>query len=102
MSKYDNSDVISILKRVYDPETSVDIVTEGLVYGFTVNELTTEIWMSFESNTPVCYFCKLISWGLMQEITERIVEEFSKEGYINIKVLEALNPKNYYNTLIKT
>jgi len=39
--------VTATLKRVRDPETGVDIVTEGLVYGYTANELITEIWMRF-------------------------------------------------------
>ncbi|MGB9695116.1 MAG: iron-sulfur cluster assembly protein [Caldisericaceae bacterium] len=99
MDKFDDRAIIEILKRIKDPETGLDIVSEGLVYGFTVNELKTEIWMSFESNTPVCYFCKLISWALIQKITQSIVEEFSKSGYINIKVVEALNPKIYYNLI---
>ena len=48
----DKEKIIEILKRVKDPETGVDIVTLGLVYGFTIDENITEIWVDFQGNTP--------------------------------------------------
>jgi len=91
--------VIATLKRVLDPETGVDIVSEGMVYGYTANELVTEIWMSFMSSTPVCSFCKAIAWTLIEKISDRIVEELQKKGYKNVRVVDALNPRIYYKTM---
>ncbi len=90
--------VMATLKRVLDPETGLDIVTERMVYGYTANELVTEIWMSFMSGTPVCPFCKTIAWSLIDKITDRIVEELRKEGYQNVRVVDALNPRIYYKS----
>ena len=90
--------VIATLKRVLDPETGVDIVTERMVYGYTANELVTEIWMSFMSSTPVCSFCKAIAWSLIDKISDRIVEELQREGYRNVRIVDALNPKIYYRS----
>jgi metal-sulfur cluster biosynthetic enzyme len=90
--------VIATLKRVLDPETGVDIVTERMVYGYTANKLVTEIWMSFMSSTPVCSFCKAIAWSLIDKISDGIVEELQREGYRNVRVVDALNPKIYYGS----
>jgi metal-sulfur cluster biosynthetic enzyme len=95
----DRATVIATLKRVRDTETGVDIVTERLVYGYTANELVTEIWMSFTSNTPVCFFCKAIAWTLIEKIFNRIVEELQEEGYKNVRVVDALNPRIYYRSM---
>ncbi len=94
----ENNKIIEILKKVIDPETGVDIVSEGMVYGFTINEMVTEIWMSFSSATPVCFFCKAVAWTEIEKISNCIVEELGKEGYKNIRVVESLNPKIYYKT----
>jgi metal-sulfur cluster biosynthetic enzyme len=94
----DKEKIIEILKRVKDPETGVDIVTLGLVYGFTIDENVTEIWVDFQGNTPVCNFCKTIAWSIIETISNDIMEEFKKEGYKNIKVVEALNPSIYYKS----
>jgi len=90
--------VMATLRRVVDPETGVDVVTERMVYGYTANELVTEIWMSFMSSTPVCSFCKAIAWSLIDKISDRIVEELQKEGYQNVRVVDALNPRIYYRS----
>jgi len=90
--------VTATLKRVLDPETGVDIVTEGMVYGYTANELVTEIWMSFISNTPACFFCRAVAWTLIEKISDGIVEELQKEGYKNVRVVDALNPRIYYKS----
>jgi len=94
----DKEKIIEILKRVKDPETGVDIVTLGLIYGFTIDENITEIWVDFQGNTPECNFCKTIAWSITEKISNDIMEEFKKEGYKNIKVVEALNPLIYYKS----
>jgi metal-sulfur cluster biosynthetic enzyme len=94
----DKEKIIEILKRVKDPETGVDIVTLGLIYGFTIDENETEIWVDFQNSTPVCFFCKTIAWSLIEKISTDIVKELEKEGYKNIKVVEALNPSVYYKS----
>jgi len=91
--------VTATLKRVLDPETGVDIVAEGLVYGYTANELVTEIWMRFISNTPGCFFCRAVAWTLIEKISDGIVEELQKEGYKNVRVVDALNPRIYYRSM---
>jgi hypothetical protein len=54
--------------------------------------------VDFQGNTPVCNFCKTIAWSLIEKISNDIMEEFKKEGYKNIKVVEALNPLIYYKS----
>jgi hypothetical protein len=46
----------------------------------------------------VCYFCKTIAWSIIEKISSKILEEFKKEGYKNIKIVEALNPSIYYKS----
>jgi metal-sulfur cluster biosynthetic enzyme len=88
--------IIEILKNVKDPETDTDIVSLGLVYGFTVDEVKTEIWVDFQGKSPGCKFCKALSWSIIEKISSDIVQKLSKDGYKNIKVVEALNPSIYY------
>jgi hypothetical protein len=52
--------------------------------------------MSFTSNTPACFFCKAIAWTLIEKISDGIVEELQQEGYKNVRVVDALNPRIYY------
>ncbi len=94
----DKEKIIEILKRVKDPETGVDIITLGLLYGFTIDENITEIWVDFQSSTPICYFCKTIAWSIIEKISNNIVKELEKEGYKNVKVVEALNPSICYKS----
>ncbi len=95
----ESATVTATLKRVLDPETGVDIVAEGLVYGYTANELVTEIWMRFISNTPGCFFCRAVAGTLIEKISDGIVEELQKEGYKNVRVVDALNPRIYYRSM---
>jgi len=90
--------IMATPRRVVDPETGADMVTEGMVYGYAVDELVTEIGMSFMSSTPVCSFCKAIAWSLIDRISDRIVDELQKEGYQNTRVVDAPNPKIYYKS----
>lgn len=96
MNEEEKKKIIEILKRVKDPETGMDIVTLGLVDGFTVEENLTKIFVNFQVNTPACFFCKTIAWKIIEDLSNRIVEEFEKEGYYNVRVVEAINPRIFY------
>lgn len=88
--------IIEILKNVKDPETEIDIVSSGYIYGMTVTDEKTEIWMDFNQRVPGCSFCKVIAWKIIETISTNVYKELEKNGYKNIKVVEAANPKIVY------
>lgn len=89
--------VVEALKKVKDPETGSDIVSEGLIYGFTIYEDNSiKVFVSFESSTPTCNFCKAVSWTIMDRITKDITEALKDFGFTKIMVVEELNPKIIY------
>jgi len=90
--------LVDILKNVKDPETGLNIIDLGIVYGYTVNDKITEIVVDFQNRTPVCYFCKALAWDIIDKISNDIVNVLKKEGYKNIRIAEYMNPKIVYNT----
>nr|WP_243626485.1 hypothetical protein [Candidatus Cryosericum septentrionale] len=51
------------------------------------------------SNTPGCFFCRAVAWTLIEKISDGIVEGLQKEGYKNVRVVDALNPRIYYRSM---
>lgn len=96
MLKENEKQLVEILKKIKDPETDIDIVNSGYVYGLTLTDELTEIWMDFNQRVPGCNFCKVVAWKLIETISGKIVEVLQQSGYKNIKVVEAANPKIIY------
>lgn len=88
--------LVEILKRVIDPETGLDVINSGYVYGLTVNDDLTEIWMDFNQRVPGCNFCKVVAWKIIETLSTKIYEELKNEGYKNIRIVEAANPAIVY------
>lgn len=88
--------VVKKLKEVKDPETDINIVDEGLVYGFTIKNDTIKVFIGIESATPVCNFCKALSWLTIDKITENIVNKLKELPFKEVTVVEELNPKIIY------
>ncbi len=88
--------VVQKLKEVKNPETNVSIVNEGLIYGFTIKDDTIKVFIGIESATPVCNFCKALSWLTIDKITESIVNKLKKIPFKEVTVVEELNPKITY------
>ena len=51
--------VLNALREVKDPETDLNIVDEGLIYGLTIEDRTgtARIRLLFLRATPICKFC---------------------------------------------
>lgn len=89
-------EVVEILKKVKDPETDTDIVSLGLVYGFTVDGDNIDVWMDFQGNTPGCFFCKTLTWSIIEKISTDTIEKLRESGFKSIRIVEATNPKIVY------
>ncbi|MFU2157764.1 MULTISPECIES: iron-sulfur cluster assembly protein [Caldisericum] len=90
--------IIEALKKVKDPETGVDIISENLVYGYTPKNKYIKVFVSFEVSTPTCNFCKAISWMIIDKISQDIVTALKEIGFETVEVVEELNPKLIYKT----
>jgi len=88
--------VVEKLREVKDPENGLDIIEEGLVYGFTIKENSIKVFIGIESATPTCNFCKAISWLTIDKISKEIGEKLKELGFEEIQVVEELNPKIVY------
>ncbi len=84
------------LKMVKDPETNMDIVSEGLVEGFTPFENSIKIFVGFERSSPTCNFCRALSWTIIDKISEEIIKAVKPLGFDKVQIVEELNPKILY------
>ncbi|HDL50606.1 MAG TPA: DUF59 domain-containing protein [Firmicutes bacterium] len=90
-------EVVDILKKIKDPETGMDIVSLGLVYGFTMDRSSIDVWMDFQGNTPKCFFCKTLAWSIIEKISTEIINKL-KSKFKSVRVIEATNPKIVYKS----
>jgi len=88
--------VVEALKKVKDPETNMDILSENLVYGFTINDKHIKVFVSFEDSTSTCNFCRALSWIIVDKISKQIVRVLKEMGFEGIEIVEELNPKIVY------
>ena len=80
--------VVEVLRSVIDPETELNIVDEGLLYGLTVEESRVQVFLLLARSTPECHFCQSIAVNVQRRILRDIVEVLRKEGF---KRVEAYN-----------
>ncbi|RLD13232.1 MAG: hypothetical protein DRI28_06300 [Caldiserica bacterium] len=90
-------EVVDILKEIKDPETDMDIVSLGLVYGFTIEGDSIDVWMDFQGNTPQCFFCKTLAWSIIEKISTEVINKL-KSKFKSVRVVEATNPKIVYKS----
>ncbi|NJE41917.1 iron-sulfur cluster assembly protein [Thermococcus sp. GR6] len=82
--------VVKILKKVQDPETGVNIVDEGLVYGLTVEGDRIDVFLLMARSTPECHACQMLAINVQNRILRDIVTVLKEEGFNKIRVYNEL------------
>ena len=82
--------VVEVLKRVRDPETDLNIVDEGLLYGLTVKGKEVEVFLLMARSTPECHFCQMIAINVQNKILRGIMTVLKAEGFNRIKIYNEL------------
>lgn len=88
--------VIDLFKKVKDPETESSVYDLNLIYGYTLNDDSIDIFVNFQGNTPSCFFCKAIAWNIIEKISNDLIKTFKEAGFKKIRILEASNPNIFY------
>ena len=78
--------VVEVLRSVMDPETELNIVDEGLLYGLTVEGKRVQVFLLMARSTPECHFCQSIAVNVQRRVLRDIVETLRKEGFKRIEV----------------
>ncbi|ADT83334.1 hypothetical protein TBCH5v1_0414 [Thermococcus barophilus] len=78
--------VVEILKRVRDPETDLNIVDEGLVYGVTIEGKKAQIFLFMARSTPECHFCQMMAINVQRRILRDIINVLKQEGFNKVEV----------------
>jgi len=78
--------VFNIIKGVKDPETDMNVVEEGLVYGVTVEDEKVMVWFEFVAATPHCHFCQPLALNIQRRIVKDTIEILRKEGFKTIEI----------------
>ncbi|ACS33715.1 iron-sulfur cluster assembly protein [Thermococcus gammatolerans] len=82
--------VVRILEDIDDPETGLNVVEEGLVYGLTVEGKRVEVFLLMARSTPECHFCRMLAINVQNRILRDVVEALKKEGFERVKVYNEL------------
>jgi len=82
--------VVEILNGVTDPETGLDIVSEGLVYGITVKENEVEVFLLMARSTPECHACQMLAINVQNKLLERTVRALKAGGFERVTVYNEL------------
>ncbi|NJE00186.1 DUF59 domain-containing protein [Thermococcus sp. LS1] len=82
--------VVEILKKIQDPETGVNIVDEGLVYGLTVEGDRVDVFLLMARSTPECHACQMLAINVQNKILNEILQSLKEEGFNKIKVYNEL------------
>jgi hypothetical protein len=80
-------EILGLLKKVKNPFTNIDIVSEGLVSKIEVDEeeKMVRIYVAFARNTPLHPFVMAVNWPLQARIVEDMVNVLEdKLGYFEI------------------
>jgi metal-sulfur cluster biosynthetic enzyme len=78
--------VVNLLRSVVDPETELNIVDEGLLYGLTVEGERVQVFLLLARSTPECHFCRTIAVNVQRKILRDTVDVLRKEGFKRIEV----------------
>ncbi|WP_456365745.1 iron-sulfur cluster assembly protein [Thermococcus sp.] len=78
--------VVERLKSVIDPETGLDIIDEGLVYGLTVEGKLVQVFLLLARSTPECHFCQTIAVNVQRRILKDAIEVLRKQGFEKIEL----------------
>ncbi|WP_258084168.1 iron-sulfur cluster assembly protein [Thermococcus thermotolerans] len=80
------SRVVRILEKVHDPETGLNIVEEGLLYGLTVKGDEVEVFLLMARSTPECHFCQVLAINVQNRILREIMDALKAEGFNRIRI----------------
>ncbi|WP_297488263.1 iron-sulfur cluster assembly protein [Thermococcus sp.] len=78
--------VVERLKSVIDPETGLDIVDEGLVYGLTVEGKLVQVFLLLARSTPECHFCQTIAVNVQRRILRDAISVLREQGFERIEL----------------
>ncbi|MBP1912674.1 iron-sulfur cluster assembly protein [Thermococcus stetteri] len=78
--------VVSTLRNVIDPETEINVVDEGLVYGVTLEGPLVQVFFLLARSTPECHFCQSIAVNVQRKILRDTIEVLKKEGFKRIEI----------------
>ncbi|ASJ12707.1 iron-sulfur cluster assembly protein [Thermococcus thioreducens] len=84
------SRVVQILRNVHDPETGLNIVDEGLLYGLTVEGENVDVFLLIARSTPECHFCQMLAINVQERILNDIIQILKEEGFNRIRVYNEL------------
>jgi len=82
--------VVRLLEMIKDPETGLNIVEEGLVYGLTVEGERVEVFLLMARSTPECHACQMLAINIQRKILGGIVSILKTEGFNTVKVYNEL------------
>jgi len=82
--------VVKILRSVIDPETNLNIVDEGLLYGITIEERKVQVFLLLARSTPECHFCRMLAINVQRKILKEIVNLLKREGFNKVEVYNEL------------
>lgn len=78
-------EILELLRKVENPFTNMDIVSEGLVTKIVVEEGKVTIYVAFARNTPGHPFVMALNWALQARIIRDMVKVLEdKLGYFEI------------------
>ncbi|WP_297520015.1 iron-sulfur cluster assembly protein [Thermococcus sp.] len=80
-------EVLNLLRKVKNPFTNMDIVSEGLVSKVEIDEDENKvtIYVAFARNTPLHPFAMAVNWSLQARIVEDMVNVLEDRlGYFEI------------------
>jgi len=78
-------EILELLRKVENPFTNMDIVTEGLVSKVEVEEDKVTIYVAFARYTPLHPFAMAVNWPLQARIIRDMVKVLEdKLGYFEI------------------
>ena len=78
--------VVEALRSVIDPETELNIVDEGLLYGLTVEGERVQVFLLLARSTPECHFCQSIAVNVQRRILRDTVDVLRKEGFKRVEI----------------
>jgi len=88
-------EIIELLRKVRNPFTEMDIVSEGLVTKVEVEENLVRIYVAFARNTPAHPFAMAVNWPLQAKIVREMVRVLEdRVGYLEI--LDDTTLQRYY------